>query len=127
MLSQLFITQTSVAVMTSPTTVQTPLHHQDNIFPPKYTQRKSCCDLWCHKSSTERIVVALLLGALLIIFLTVILSLVYLRETTNQHYSLLYTGDTDIKTSEERLAQWGAIHNVKIKVRMFLISALLSY
>ena len=32
----------------------------------------------------ERVVVALLLGALLIIFLTVILSLVYLRETTTQ-------------------------------------------
>ena len=44
------------------------------------------------------------------------MSLVYLREITNQHYSLLYMGETDIKTSEERLAQWGAIYNVKIKV-----------
>ena len=45
-----------------------------------------------------------------------VLSLVYLRETTSQHYSLLYTEDTGIKTSKERLAQWGAIHNLEIKV-----------
>ena len=41
-------------------------------------------DLQVDHDQAERVVVALLLGALLIIFLTVILSLVYLRETTTQ-------------------------------------------
>ena len=67
----------------------------------------------CQKSHTERVVVALLLGALIIIFLTLVLSLVYLRESSQHQYSqtLHYRpGDT-----EQRLLQWGAANNVKIK------------
>ena len=43
------------------------------------------CPRMCQKSHTERVVVALLLGALIIIFLTLVLSLIYLRETSQQH------------------------------------------
>ena len=42
------------------------------------------CPPLCHKSNTERVVVALLFGALIIIFLTLVLSLIYLRETQQQ-------------------------------------------
>ena len=53
----------------------------------KYEAEEVCgdCPRMCQKSHTERVVVALLLGALIIIFLTLVLSLIYLRETSQQH------------------------------------------
>ena len=90
LLSQLFITQTSVAVMTSPGSQG----HQRGLGPGlersrcsvKYEAEPGCgeCAPLGHKSHTERVVVALLFGALIIIFLTLVLSLVYLRETQQQ-------------------------------------------
>ena len=52
----------------------------------KYEAEPGCgeCAPLGHKSHTERVVVALLFGALIIIFLTLVLSLVYLRESQQQ-------------------------------------------
>ena len=114
----LFITQTSVAVMTSPS----PLAPHTRLDPRQSVKceeaEAACppcppCPRVCQKSHTERVVVALLLGALIIIFLTLVLSLVYLRESSQQQqYSqtMVYSSDR-----EERLLQWGAANNVRIK------------
>ena len=86
----------------------------------KYEAEPGCgeCHTLGHKSHTERVVVALLFGALIIIFLTLVLSLVYLRETQQQqqysHSLVHYSQDRELST-EERLVQWGAANNVKIK------------
>ena len=124
----LFITQTSVAVMSSPSS----LAHQTRLDPRLATSRtsmkyeeeeeeacpscpsSSSCPRMCQKSHTERVVVALLLGALIIIFMTLVLSLVYLRESSQQQqYSqtMIYSE----REREERLVQWAAANNVKIK------------
>ena len=90
LLSQLFITQTSVAVMTSPQQVASvgTLSRSRSRHSVKYEPDPGCggpeCPPLCHKTNTERVVVALLFGALIIIFLTLVLSLVYLRETQQQ-------------------------------------------
>lgn len=58
------------------------------------------------------------MGALIIIFLTLVLSLVYLRESQQQHQSLIQynAGQANSQlSSEERLIRWGAANNVKIK------------
>ena len=120
----LFITQTSVAVMTSPS----PLSHHTRLDSRLATSRSSMkyeeteevcpsscpssCPGMCQKSHTERVVVALLLGALIIIFLTLVLSLVYLRESRQQQQ---YSQTMIYADREERLVQWGAANNVKIK------------
>ena len=114
----LFITQTSVAVMTSPS----PHAHQTRLDSRLATSRSSMkyeaeevcpsCPRMCQKSHTERVVVALLLGALIIIFLTLVLSLVYLRESSQQQQ---YSQTMIYADREERLVQWGAANNVKIK------------
>ena len=132
LLSQLFITQTSVAVMTSPQQVGT-LSRLDRTG----TRTSRCsikyepdhgppgCPPLCHKSNTERVVVALLFGALIIIFLTLVLSLIYLRETQQQqeysHSLVHYNSDNRPLTTEERLIQWGAANNVKIKASIVFI------
>ena len=131
LLSQLFITQTSVAVMTSPQQVGSMGTLSRSRSRPcldthsvKYEADPGCveCQPLCHKSNTERVVVALLFGALIIIFLTLVLSLVYLRETQQQQqytHSLVHYNTADRKlTTEERLIQWGAANNVKIKASM---------
>lgn len=134
LLSQLFITQTSVAVMASPLTGPSRLgpELERSRCSLKYTecgrevglgQLGGCRDLRAvaTKSGTERVVVALLLGALIIIFLTLVLSLVYLRETQHQQHwadtTALVTHNKQDRqlTTEERLLQWGAANNVKIK------------
>ena len=124
----LFITQTSVAVMTSPSS----LTHQTRLDSRLATSRSSMkyeaeevcpscpsCPRMCQKSHTERVVVALLLGALIIIFLTLVLSLVYLRESSQQQqYSqtMIYTEQTSgVVDREERLVQWAAANDLKIK------------
>ena len=111
LLNQLFITQTSVSVMASPGQQQQQQQHQQqqakiilvkNIFNCKHFQFRHggsrCsikyepepnCPSPCDKSNTEKVVVALLMGALIIIFLTLALSLVYLRESQQQHQSLI--------------------------------------
>merc|ERR1719412_3172853 len=79
LLSQLFITQTSVAVMTSPLTGpsrQLGPEVERSRCSLKYTECGREVGLGrdlravATKSGTERVVVALLLGALIIIFLT---------------------------------------------------------
>ena len=89
----MFITQTSVAVMTSPQQMTGTMGTLSRSRPcldthsVKYEPEAGCgpeCQPLCHKSNTERVVVALLFGALIIIFLTLVLSLVYLRETQQQ-------------------------------------------
>merc|ERR1719500_813483 len=70
-----------------------------------------CCGPLCRKSQAERVVVALLLGALLIIFLTVILSLVYLRETTTQAAGLVLSPGQDPQGR-----RWAAANSIRTKV-----------
>ena len=134
LLSQLFISQTSVAVMTPGGQQVRPGHYDDcdgNILLQqpltRHRQSSGCssikyepdpdCPSICHKSNTEKVVVALLMGALVIIFLTLVLSLVYLRESQQQHQSLIQysAGANSQLSTEERLIRWGAANNVKIK------------
>ena len=124
LLGGLFITQTSVSVMTSPLAQQPQSSLGSRLgsrCSVKYEAEEVCgdCSRMCQKSHTERVVVALLLGALIIIFLTLVLSLVYLRETSQQQqysrtvqYSTAVQGPVD---TEQRLLQWAAANNVKIK------------
>ena len=106
LLSKLFVTQTSVAVMTSPGSGPGLERNRCSV---KYETEAGCgeCGPLGQKSHTERVVVALLFGALIIIFLTLVLSLVYLRETQQQQqqYSFTrYSQDRQLST-EERLVQ----------------------
>ena len=124
-LGGLFITQTSVAVMTSPQTRLDPRLAASRSSVKCEAEEVSCssscpssCPGMCQKSHTERVVVALLLGALIIIFLTLVLSLVYLRESSqHQQYSQtrIFTSERGgpVLDREERLVQWGAANNVK--------------
>ena len=85
----------------------------------KYETEAGCgeCGPLGQKSHTERVVVALLFGALIIIFLTLVLSLVYLRETQQQQqqYSFTrYSQDRQLST-EERLVQ---VRNSELGIKL---------
>ena len=116
LLSKLFVTQTSVAVMTSPGSGPGLERNRCSV---KYETEAGCgeCGPLGQKSHTERVVVALLFGALIIIFLTLVLSLVYLRETQQQQqqYSFTrYSQDRQLST-EERLVQ---VRNSELGIKL---------
>ena len=116
LLSKLFVTQTSVAVMTSPGSGPGVERNRCSV---KYETEAGCgeCGPLGQKSHTERVVVALLFGALIIIFLTLVLSLVYLRETQQQQqqYSFTrYSQDRQLST-EERLVQ---VRNSELGIKL---------
>ena len=69
---QLYITQTSVAVMTSPSSPATTTTSSPGVAGRTWTEMCAhCCYNWLHRAGVERAVVMLLVAALFIIFLTV--------------------------------------------------------
>ncbi|XP_023320293.1 membrane metallo-endopeptidase-like 1 isoform X2 [Eurytemora carolleeae] len=87
---QLLITHASVAVMASAEQQASGLERGEERYEYK-TRSTDCCQSWCERGGVERIVVLLLLGALLIIFSTVVLSLFYLKTMNTTGLNVVFS------------------------------------